>query len=59
MNGTNGTTDGTTNGAARVNGFIGAVDQGTTSSRFLIFNPRGEVVAAHNIEFKQHYPHPG
>ncbi|KAG5925612.1 hypothetical protein E4U42_004136 [Claviceps africana] len=39
--------------------FIGAIDQGTTSTRFLIFNPKGEVVALHQLEFKQLYPKPG
>lgn len=39
--------------------FVGAIDQGTTSSRFLIFNQKGEVVATHQLEFKQYYPHPG
>lgn len=39
--------------------FVGAIDQGTTSSRFLIFNRNGEVVALHQIEFKQLYPQPG
>ncbi|KAH7324425.1 glycerol kinase [Stachybotrys elegans] len=39
--------------------FVGAIDQGTTSSRFLIFNHRGEVVASHQTEFKQIYPQPG
>ncbi|KAM3432054.1 hypothetical protein NHJ13734_007024 [Beauveria thailandica] len=39
--------------------FVGAIDQGTTSTRFLIFNTNGEVVAVHQIEFKQIYPQPG
>ena len=39
--------------------FIGAIDQGTTSSRFLIFDGTGKPVAAHQIEFKQMYPHSG
>jgi len=39
--------------------FVGAIDQGTTSTRFLIFNTDGEVVALHQIEFKQIYPQPG
>lgn len=39
--------------------FVGAIDQGTTSTRFLIFNTAGEVVALHQIEFKQYYPQPG
>ncbi|KAL1977222.1 hypothetical protein VTN31DRAFT_81 [Thermomyces dupontii] len=39
--------------------FIGSIDQGTTSSRFLIFNKDGEVVASHQVEFTQIYPNPG
>jgi len=39
--------------------FIGAIDQGTTSSRFLIFSTQGEPVASHQIEFKQIYPNSG
>lgn len=39
--------------------FVGSIDQGTTSSRFLIFNKSGEPVASHQIEFKQIYPKPG
>lgn len=39
--------------------FVGAVDQGTTSSRFLIFNERGEPVANHQIEFDNLYPQSG
>jgi glycerol kinase len=39
--------------------FVGSIDQGTTSSRFLIFNKAGDIVASHQIEFKQIYPQPG
>lgn len=39
--------------------FVGAIDQGTTSSRFLIFDKSGEVVATHQLEFKQIYPQSG
>jgi Ethanolamine utilization protein EutJ (predicted chaperonin) len=39
--------------------YVGSIDQGTTSSRFLIFNRDGEPVASHQIEFKQYYPQPG
>ncbi|KAM5344222.1 hypothetical protein ACJ41O_012759 [Fusarium nematophilum] len=46
------------NGTAHAS-FVGAIDQGTTSSRFLIFDTSGEVVATHQLEFKQIYPHPG
>ena len=36
-----------------------ALDQGTTSSRAVVFDTRGQVLASHSIEFKQHYPQPG
>lgn len=39
--------------------FVGSIDQGTTSTRFLIFNRAGEPVASHQVEFTQIYPHPG
>jgi len=39
--------------------FIGSIDQGTTSTRFLIFNGTGEPVAQHQIEFSQIYHHSG
>ena len=39
--------------------FVGSIDQGTTSSRFLIFDKTGEPVAIHQEEFKQIYPNPG
>jgi glycerol kinase len=44
---------------AQAHAFVGAIDQGTTSSRFLIFNSKGEVVVTHQLEFKQLYPQPG
>jgi hypothetical protein len=39
--------------------FIGSIDQGTTSSRFLIFNGEGSPVAQHQIEFENMYPKSG
>jgi glycerol kinase len=39
--------------------YIGAIDQGTTSTRFGLFNGNGEVVAGHQIEHRQIYPQPG
>jgi glycerol kinase len=39
--------------------FLGSIDQGTTSSRFLIFDKTGTPVAAHQIEFEQMYPQSG
>ena len=39
--------------------FVGSLDQGTTSTRFLIFSKDGHPIASHQMEFKQHYPKPG
>lgn len=39
--------------------FVGSIDQGTTSTRFLIFDRAGEPVAIHQEEFTQIYPNPG
>ena len=36
-----------------------ALDQGTTSSRAIVFDEAGRTLASHAIEFKQHYPQPG
>src|SRR5579859_2692828 len=41
------------------NQHILALDQGTTSSRAIIFDHDGQVLTATNQEFKQHYPTPG
>jgi glycerol kinase len=39
--------------------FILALDQGTTSSRSILFNRAGNIVASAQRELTQHYPHPG
>ena len=39
--------------------YILALDQGTTSSRSIIYNDRLEVVASAQKEFTQHFPQPG
>lgn len=39
--------------------FIGSIDCGTTSSRFLIFNGEGTPTASHQIEFENIYPESG
>lgn len=39
--------------------YIGSIDCGTTSSRFLIFNGEGMPVASHQIEFENMYPESG
>lgn len=36
-----------------------ALDQGTTSSRSILFNRKGEIIASLNKEFEQIYPKPG
>src|SRR5262245_25099461 len=36
-----------------------ALDQGTTSSRAIVFDRRGRAVATAQQEFTQHYPNPG
>jgi glycerol kinase len=36
-----------------------ALDQGTTSSRAIVFDERGSVLGIRQREFKQHYPRPG
>ena len=39
--------------------YIAAIDQGTTSTRCMIFNHRGEVIGSHQLEHAQIYPNPG
>ncbi len=39
--------------------FIGAIDQGTTSTRFIIFTLQGTMLSSYQMEHKQIYPKPG
>src|SRR5215469_4883421 len=39
--------------------YIGAIDQGTTSTRFIIFRRDGTMVASAQKEHEQIYPRPG
>jgi len=39
--------------------YVLALDQGTTSSRALLFDARGAVAASDQHEFRQHFPRPG
>ena len=39
--------------------YVGALDQGTTSTRFMIFDHAGQVVAIDQKEHEQIYPKPG
>ena len=39
--------------------YVGAIDQGTTSTRFILFNQAAEIVAIRQQEHEQIYPRPG
>ena len=39
--------------------YIGAIDQGTTSTRFIVFDRSGRIVASAQREHEQIYPQPG
>ncbi|ADV21902.1 Glycerol kinase, putative [Cryptococcus gattii WM276] len=39
--------------------FIGSLDCGTTSTRFIIFDKRAKIIAEHQTEFEQILPHAG
>ena len=39
--------------------YIGAIDQGTTSSRFIVFDKRGNIISVAQKEHRQIYPKPG
>src|SRR5436305_11111545 len=40
-------------------GYVAAIDQGTTSTRCIIFDHRGRIVALHQIEHRQIFPRAG
>lgn len=39
--------------------FVGSIDQGTTSTRFIIFDGHGEPVASHQLTIDNKFPQPG
>ncbi len=39
--------------------YVAAIDQGTTSTRFMVFDRAGRVVSLHQLEHEQIYPQPG
>ncbi|AEC02759.1 glycerol kinase GlpK [Parasphaerochaeta coccoides] len=39
--------------------FVGSLDQGTTSTRFIIFDEKGNIVASEQKEHRQIFPEPG
>eukprot|EP00730_Choanoeca_flexa_P000602 TRINITY_DN10263_c0_g3_i1.p1 TRINITY_DN10263_c0_g3~~TRINITY_DN10263_c0_g3_i1.p1 ORF type:complete len:581 (+),score=87.55 TRINITY_DN10263_c0_g3_i1:1-1743(+) len=38
---------------------IGAIDQGTSSSRFMIYSEEGQLIASHQVETTSSHPHQG
>ena len=38
--------------------FVGSIDCGTTSTRFIIFDKYAKIICEHQTEYPQHYPHP-
>jgi glycerol kinase len=49
----------TTAAERREGWFVGSIDQGTTSTRFLIFNGAGEPVASHQMGFENKHARSG
>ena len=39
--------------------YLGAIDQGTTSTRFILFDAEGNIVSSYQLEHKQYFPKPG
>jgi len=39
--------------------FVGALDQGTSSTRFIVFDSRTRIVVSHQMELPPQYPRPG
>ena len=39
--------------------YIASIDQGTTSTRCILFNHSGQIVSSHQLEHEQIYPKPG
>ena len=39
--------------------YVGAIDQGTTSTRFILFDHGGQIAASHQLEHKQYFPQAG
>ncbi len=49
----------TENGSRDKNSLVLALDQGTTSSRAILFNRLGDIISVAQKEFRQYYPQPG
>ena len=48
--------DGTAMYSHKKNTLVGAIDQGTSSTRFLVFTPKGEIAAWSQMEHTQLFP---
>ncbi|KLO19006.1 glycerol kinase [Schizopora paradoxa] len=48
----------TASNALKQGEFVGSLDCGTTSVRFIVFDENADIVAQHQLEFPQYYPHP-
>ena len=46
-------------GTQTVKSYVGAIDQGTTSTRFMVFDKSGRIVAVAQKEHEQIFPRPG
>ena len=44
---------------SRLSKYVGAIDQGTTSTRFMIFDRDSNIIASHQLEHRQMFPKPG
>lgn len=40
-------------------GYVASIDQGTSSSRCIVFDRTGEIKSQHQMEHEQFYPEPG
>lgn len=45
--------------STRASTLVGALDQGTSSTRFVLWDEKAQKVASHQMEHTQHYPHQG
>lgn len=45
--------------ASVINRYVGAIDQGTSSTKFVVYDHQGHPVGTHQLEHKQLIPEPG
>src|SRR5262249_18017689 len=54
-----GTSPAAPGGTKNMTRYVGAIDQGTTSTRFIVFDRAGETITSAQMEHRQIYPQPG